>query len=64
VSSADPTPLYPFGHGLSYTRFEFTGLSLRPADGAGNGTADVSIPTDGTVEIACTVSNTGERAGT
>jgi beta-xylosidase len=52
-SSADPTPLYAFGHGLSYTRFEYSDLGL-PGQ----------ITTDGMAEISCTVRNTGDRAGT
>ncbi len=53
-SSVDPTPLFAFGHGLSYTRFEYAELAVAPAE----------IPTDGTVEITCTVRNAGDRAGT
>ncbi|MGE5135812.1 MAG: glycoside hydrolase family 3 C-terminal domain-containing protein, partial [Gemmatimonadota bacterium] len=65
VSAADPTPLFPFGHGLSYTSFEYTGLTIRAAGGgadAGDGAAP-SIATDGTAEISCTVRNTGSRSG-
>jgi beta-glucosidase len=47
-------PLFPFGHGLSYTRFEYDGLAVEPD----------SLSPDGTVEIRCRVSNAGERAGT
>jgi len=47
------TPLFAFGHGLSYARFEYSNLRLSRALA---GPADV-------VEIACDVTNTGDRAG-
>jgi beta-glucosidase-like glycosyl hydrolase len=53
-SSVDPTPLYPFGHGLSYTTFAYSDLALSSDE----------IATDGTVEISGTVRNTGQVAGT
>jgi beta-glucosidase-like glycosyl hydrolase len=46
-------PVFPFGHGLSYTRFVYTDLAIAPA----------SIETHGTLEIACTLRNEGTRAG-
>ncbi|WP_349239940.1 glycoside hydrolase family 3 N-terminal domain-containing protein [Streptomyces sp. CC219B] len=54
VSALDPTPLYPFGHGLTWTTFGYSGLDLD---------SEV-IPSDGTVRIGVTVRNDGERAGT
>ena len=53
-SDVDPTPLFAFGHGLSYTTFGYEDLEL---------SADV-VPTDGEVDISCTVRNTGSVAGT
>jgi len=53
-SSVDPTPLFAFGHGLSYTSFDYADLVIAPEE----------IRTDGMAEITCTVRNTGDRAGT
>ena len=73
VSSVDPNPLFAFGHGLSYTQFGYTGLTVTPVfpgpDEAGRPGRDgdhphATVATDGTVDIACTVRNTGARAGT
>jgi beta-xylosidase len=53
VSSIDPTPLFPFGHGRSYTTFELDGLRI---------SAD-RVPTDGEFTVSARVRNTGSRAG-
>lgn len=53
ISNLDPAPLFPFGHGLSYTSFEVQDIHL---------SAD-RIKTDGSVDVAATVTNTGQLAG-
>jgi beta-xylosidase len=53
VSTIDPTPAFPFGHGLSYTTFAWTDLAV----------PEPSAPTDGTLRLAFTLTNTGDRAG-
>ncbi|MEW2291896.1 glycoside hydrolase family 3 N-terminal domain-containing protein [Streptomyces sp. NPDC006743] len=54
VSSLDPTPLYPFGHGRSYTTFAWEDFT---------GQESAVIGTDGAHDLSLTVRNTGERAG-
>jgi beta-glucosidase len=47
------TPLFPFGHGLSYTAFEYADLAVDPAD----------IAAGESVTVSATVRNASERAG-
>ena len=53
ISNLDPQPLFPFGHGLSYSHFEYSDLQLSAEQ----------IAADGTVEISATVTNTSDRDG-
>jgi beta-glucosidase len=46
------TPLYPFGHGLSYTTFSFDNLMVTPTARAGD-----------TIDVSADVANTGGRTG-
>lgn len=52
-SSRVQGPLYPLGHGLSYTTFEYANLKIEPAK-----------PTENDpITITCQVTNTGEHEG-
>ena len=46
----DVTPLFPFGHGLSYTSFGYSGLNAHRAS-------------DGGIDVRVTLTNTGSVAG-
>jgi beta-glucosidase len=47
------TPLYPFGHGLSYSRFDYSALKLHSP----------RITDTGTLNVQVDVANSGKRAG-
>ena len=47
------TPLYPFGYGLSYTKFEYSNLHVEPAE----------IHPGGEARVTLDVKNAGDRAG-
>jgi hypothetical protein len=53
VSTLDADPLFPFGHGASYTRFELDRLRVSHHE----------ITTDGEVSVTVRVRNTGHRSG-
>ena len=46
-------PLFPFGHGLSYTEFRYVNLQVSPDE----------IPANGQVTVSVEVENIGNRAG-
>lgn len=52
VTSADSTPVRPFGYGQSYTTFAHTELTVDP-----------EVTADGTIHASVRVTNTGGRAG-
>ncbi len=47
------TPLYPFGHGLSYTQFDYSNLRIEPAQ----------VHTAGNARVSVDVKNVGDQPG-
>jgi beta-glucosidase len=65
VSSVDPTPAYPFGHGLSYTEFDWSDAAvLGPEGGALDPGRPAEWAVDGEAAVRIRVRNTGSRPGT
>ncbi len=50
---ANSTPLFPFGYGLSYTKFRYANLRLEPA----------TISVDGRTKVSVDITNAGNRTG-
>jgi beta-glucosidase len=48
------TPLYPFGFGLTYTKFNYSNLKVESQ----------TISADGTLRVSADIENTGKREGT
>ncbi|UZX02110.1 glycosyl hydrolase [Arthrobacter sp. CDRTa11] len=53
VSALDPSPLFSFGHGLSYTSFELSDHSC----------STPTMSTSASAVVSCIVTNTGARGG-
>jgi beta-glucosidase len=60
VSTVDTTPAFAFGHGLSYTTFDWTDAGQAGA----SVTTGAAWAVDGEATVGVTVRNTGDRAGT
>ncbi|ASR37064.1 glycosyl hydrolase [Prauserella marina] len=53
ISNLDPSPLFPFGHGLSYTEFHYGPPRLD----------STTISTAGLIRVTVEIRNVGDRAG-
>jgi beta-glucosidase len=53
IDMKENTPLYPFGYGLSYTKFDYSGVKL----------SDSTLLENGSITASITLTNSGSRAG-
>ena len=71
TSNLDPTGRYPFGHGLTYTSFEWSDLTVDHSPVESTPMSDDpdahrpigSFRTDGRITVGMSLQNTGTRAG-
>jgi beta-glucosidase len=67
--ATNETPLFPFGYGLSYTNFRFSGLSITPRvlqnsrSNPGASSCGCNGQSSREVTVSATVTNTGQVAG-
>lgn len=67
VSNIDPTPAFWFGHGIGYSKFEWTSGEAKAGPARGSGSAASSgdpVAFSEEIELSMTVRNVGDRADT
>ncbi len=63
VSNLDPTPAFPFGHGLGYATFAWDDVHLVSPTAGPGAEGSAAWPVDGEATVELTVQNTGPVAG-
>lgn len=63
VSNVDPTAAYPFGHGLGFSDFSWSGPTADGSPLVAGAAVHARAATDGVIPIGVTVRNDSDRAG-